>query len=882
VTSGDALTGRDTELVTLRRALSGVGNFAGVVIAGAAGVGKTRLARELLLQAASSGTRINWVVGTASGRPIPLGAFNAALVDATFSDVSNPVPSVRRVISSLVAQQRGGRFILGIDDAHLLDEFSAHVVHQLAQTREARLVVTVRTGSDEPDAVKALWKDGLLARLDLEPLSAEASRTMVEGELNGPIDARSAQRFFRLTGGNALFLQRLVKDQVAAGRIREVAGVWIWEGDVAVSQSMSDLVGNELDRLEPEVALVVDTLSQYEPMDVDMLAEAVGREHLAMAEKMHLITIERTKGALMARLAHPLYGELRRCTAGEMYLSTVRGDLAKRLAGRADNDPQTTVRRALLTLESDLPPDPELYLDAARHTMKLLDLDLADRLATAAAVSGLGTAVELQAINRLVAGRGEAAEEFLRDLSAHADTDRHRWATLRAINLIWMLGRPAEAAAVLAELADGPETDAERAGRLAVEACVDAVFTRCVDAEEKARAALESGELADINAMVAAVALMMASGALGHADAITPVASAALDRATNSFETAHMRFWFGGVYARACRLTGRIEECHEAATLLFGMANDMPGLAYANLVFLMGTAEMMRGDLRAAEKLLHEALARVENHGITTGLRPACTFALAETHAKLGDAEAAAEMLAEARECARPDFLFMQTALATATGWTLAASGSLTRAIETVLAEAKVARGRGQPTHELSCLQAAVQWGVTDELPAVAARARELAGELSLPLADAVAAHAESLLTRNGEGLLAASEAYQAIGDRCTAADAAAQAAVAFTGSQSRSRGLFAASVSAQLASDCGGLCTPATRSPASPTPLTARQREVAELVAAGLSDKEIADRLYTSVRTVEGHLLRARQRVGATSRGDLARIMRAGGAAGV
>jgi hypothetical protein len=842
VISGDALTGRDTELVTLRRALSGVGNFSGVVIAGAAGVGKTRLARELLAQAASSGTRTNWVVATASGRPIPLGAFNATLVGAALSD-SNPVPSVRRVIDSLVAQQRGGRFVLGIDDAHLLDEFSAHVVHQLAQTREARLVVTVRTGSDEPDAVKALWKDGLLARLDLEPLSADAARTMVEGALDGPVDARSAQRFWRLTGGNALFLERLVKDQVAAGRIREVAGVWLWDGDVAVSQNMSDLVGNELDRLAPEVALVVDTLSQYEPIDVDLLADVVGREHLATAEQMHLITVERTAGTLTARLAHPLYGELRRATAGEMYLSKVRGDLARRLAGRADNDPQTTVRRALLTLESDLPPDPELYLDAARHTMKLLDLDLAERLATAAAVSGMAAAVELQAVNRVVAGRGEVAEEFLRDLAARPDTDRHRWTTLRAANLIWMLGRPAEAAAILAELADGPETDGERASRLAVEACVDAVFSRCLDAEEKASAALESGALADVNAMMAAVALMMAAGALGHADVITPVAGAALDRATNSFETSHMRFWFGGVYARACRLTGRIEECHDAATGLFGMANDVPGLAYANLVFLMGNAELMRGELRAAEKLLHEALARVENHGITTGLRPACTFALAETHAKLGEAEAAAGMLEEARQSVKPDFLFMQTGLATATGWTLAAGGSLTRAIETVLAEAKVARGRGQPTHELSCLQAAVQWGVTDELPAVAARARELAGELSLPLADAVAAHAESLLTRNGEGLLAASEAYQAIGDRCTAADAAAQAAVAFTGSQSRSRGLFAAS---------------------------------------GLSDKEIADRLYTSVRTVEGHLLRARQRVGATSRGDLARIMRAGGAAGV
>ena len=211
--SGDALTGRDSELATLRRALSGVGNFAGVVIAGAAGVGKTRLARELLGQAAASGTRTTWVVGTASARPIPLGAFTASLVD----DVSEPVPSVRRVINSLVAQQRGGRLVLGVDDAHLLDEFSAHVVHQLAQTREARLVVTVRTGGTEPDAVKALWKDGLLARLDLEPLSPEAARTMVEGSLDGPVDARSARRFWRLTGGNALFLQRLVKDQVAGG-----------------------------------------------------------------------------------------------------------------------------------------------------------------------------------------------------------------------------------------------------------------------------------------------------------------------------------------------------------------------------------------------------------------------------------------------------------------------------------------------------------------------------------------------------------------------------------------------------------------------------------------------------------------------------------------
>jgi DNA-binding CsgD family transcriptional regulator len=53
-------------------------------------------------------------------------------------------------------------------------------------------------------------------------------------------------------------------------------------------------------------------------------------------------------------------------------------------------------------------------------------------------------------------------------------------------------------------------------------------------------------------------------------------------------------------------------------------------------------------------------------------------------------------------------------------------------------------------------------------------------------------------------------------------------------------------------------------------------------MVAAGSSNKEIAERLGTSVRTIEGHILRACQRTGATSRGDLARIMRAGGSPGL
>ena len=195
-------------------------------------MGKTWLAREVLRRAEASGERTKWIVGTESAHALPLGAFIGCAGRARCPD---PLTNVRRVINSFVAQQRRGRVVVGVDDAQLLDGLSALVVHQLAQSGGARLVVTVRTGSEEPDAVTALWKDGLLARLDLEPLSAAATREVIESTLGGPVDARSAARFRKLTGGNALFLRQLLADQIAAGRMRKLAGVWMWDGDVAVS-----------------------------------------------------------------------------------------------------------------------------------------------------------------------------------------------------------------------------------------------------------------------------------------------------------------------------------------------------------------------------------------------------------------------------------------------------------------------------------------------------------------------------------------------------------------------------------------------------------------------------------------------------------------------
>jgi DNA-binding NarL/FixJ family response regulator len=52
---------------------------------------------------------------------------------------------------------------------------------------------------------------------------------------------------------------------------------------------------------------------------------------------------------------------------------------------------------------------------------------------------------------------------------------------------------------------------------------------------------------------------------------------------------------------------------------------------------------------------------------------------------------------------------------------------------------------------------------------------------------------------------------------------------------------------------------------------LTDRQREVTELVAQGLSNEEIARRLFLSLATVKSHLTASMRRLGVRSRTELA-----------
>jgi DNA-binding NarL/FixJ family response regulator len=206
-----------------------------------------------------------------------------------------------------------------------------------------------------------------------------------------------------------------------------------------------------------------------------------------------------------------------------------------------------------------------------------------------------------------------------------------------------------------------------------------------------------------------------------------------------------------------------------------------------------------------------------------------------------------------------------------AEAWACAAEGATSQAISILRGVAANEAERGRVAWEILLLQTATQFG--DHT--AAARLAELTDRAQGPRASAAAAHATALATGDGDALLEASRRYEAFGDRLAAADAAAQGVVAYQNAGLRGAALSASATVQRLAAECHGAQTPALRAAMTPQPFTARQSEIISLAAQGLSNKEVAERLTMSTRSVEGHLFRASQRVGANSREQLISILR-------
>lgn len=275
------LVGRERELQRVIAAMAEPGSR-GFLFAGEAGVGKSRLSRECLHVASERGLTTRSLIATRSAATIPFGAL-ATLLPARAQHPSSRAGLLRAAQAAVEGLAGNGRLVLTVDDANLLDPLSAVLLHQLAESHRVFLVVTVRTGDPVPDAVTGLWKDGLLHRVDLGPLSQAECDRLVEEVLGGPVDGATRWDLWVGCRGNVLVLRELMLGALTAGFLVR---------PLAATPRLVDLVAARLSELaEPELE-ALELVALAEPVDVGLLGGLAELTTVLALEQRGLISVD--------------------------------------------------------------------------------------------------------------------------------------------------------------------------------------------------------------------------------------------------------------------------------------------------------------------------------------------------------------------------------------------------------------------------------------------------------------------------------------------------------------------------------------------------------------------------------------------------------------
>ncbi len=849
-------SGRDAELSVVTRALVRQG---AVVIAGPAGVGKSRLARELVARTTGSAGSA-FAVATESAREVPLGAF------APWLDVAGSAPpdvsAIQRATEALEA--RGASFVLGVDDAHLLDGVSATVLHHLALRRAVRLVVTVRTGEPAPDAVTALWKDDLAERVELAPLDEHQTHALVRAALGGPVEAATEHRLYASSGGNVLWLRHLVESERAAGRLVHDVGTWRLDRHPTISPALDELVASRLGRLSDDERRALELLALGEPLGLSLLARFVTAEAIEELAERSLITMSQDGARSELRLAHPLYGEVLRARLSPVRARRLRGELSEALGATGGRRSGDELRRAVLALGGDTEPDAAMLLTAASQAASLTDVELAERLFRAARDAGAGfpAHIGLAQILTWLMRPDDAEAELARATAAATDDDQRALAAATRFFLLhFVLGRPDDGRAVL---------DRAEAGTTSVPAC--AVLTAARASQAMAENRLEEGRRAAAEAMsvpdTPALALIWGSYAEGMGRALSgvgeplaPVVARGIEVARHVADAATFQMNLGYAEVLDATLCADFDRARARVAWL----RDQPGPFAAPFAALYeGRIALETG--RPATAVRHMESILPYFPGLGGGWTKMLHTIVAEGLAVLGDGDGARAALARADEAAHPGVLMADPELELARALLCAADGRLAEATARANGAAAQARASGQFAVEVVARHTAVSFGDRTQ----PARLAELARIVDGRRAPAAHAHAVALSRRDVDGLLAASHQLEEAELVMFAAEAAAQAAVIAREAGRPADATDAAARAADLAERCENAATPALVASVSPLRVSDREREVIHQAARGLTNRQIADALHVSVRTVESHIYRACTRLGLNDRAAL------------
>ncbi len=858
------------------------GGYGAVVVADA-GTGKSSLATAV---AGKLKDRVNVhrIHTSSSLSTVPYGALAPFISDLDPRETDSPLAVMRSLMGRLFPDGRyesSAAPLLIVDDADALDEASGELVMQLVTSGRIRILLLTRRIAGLPAGLSNLVWEGALSRHDLPPLTESQVHELCVQVLDGPVLTSTSKDIARVSGGNPMLVLALLSETVRAGSLVFRHGVWLLHEQMLPPEGrLGDLLRAQLSALSTAERDALEIIALAEPLPAAAVFSLGLHREIDSLTEAKLVVVSGDPAQLL-RLKHPLYGDIVRVLVPAARSARLRRRLLSVFDPGSANG-ENLLRWTAWSMDCGAEVPDSHLVAAAYRANNLFDSASAFRLASAVKDPAYAMAARVQAARaRYQEGKADAARELIAGVTDAAEdlttlkmavlirVELHRLQEmeeggLTAIAVDWLAGVDR------IERAAGENPDSEltadisssrRGGRLL--ALTGRVGEgRFESAEDELRTILAAGlEANDDEAILISKTLLaeilVETGRARAAYSLSLDALTLLDRGGHRF----MAYYQFVLYRHLLVLIwlGKWDEVH--STIQVGVSG-----IFGALVHVAGVVDLTEAIMLLRTNNPEAALARLV--GAVEGLRTSDSEGLLTLTSALGAFVAAAsgqsilaeELLADA---ASRQPRGTATHRLMARGYESAARSILSQeqqTEETLSQLADEAENAGFVSIELELRYLALSQGDLGGLN----RLRKIAEDFEGPQAAVLGRFARAILDEDAEDLLLMGSepvepGWERLAGQCTAA--------AHRFAKASGDHALLLRVQRALSKQKGG-AGPKTK-PGIPL-LTRRERDVAALVMQGYRNAEIAERLFLSVRTVEGHIYRTFEKLGISKREEL------------